>query len=222
MATRSLLGQLTGQYERDTGQRVGFEAIGGVDAAKRVLNDEPFDLVLLAADAMERLAAAGKINRGSLVGVANSPIAAAVKAGAPAPDINDENSIRDAVRNARAIGYSTGPSGGYILRLLEKWGVPAQDGADEPRLVQARPGIPVGSLITSGEVDIGFQQMSELLHVDGIDLLGPLPGSIQSITTFSAAMGSAVRNRQAAQAFLAFLVSPAADPAKVANGMTAA
>jgi molybdate transport system substrate-binding protein len=220
MATRSLLAQLIEQYGRDTGQRVEFEAVGGVDAAKRVLDGEPFDLVLLAADAMERLAVAGKIDRDSLVGVVNSPIAVAVQAGAPAPGIGDEGSIRDAVRGARAIGYSTGPSGKYVLRLLEKWGIPAENGV--PRLVQARPGIPVGSLIASGEVDIGFQQMSELLHVEGITLLGPLPDSIQSTTTFSAATSLAARNPRAAQAFLSFLTSAAANPAKVANGMTAA
>jgi molybdate transport system substrate-binding protein len=222
MATRSLLVQLTEQYERETGQRVAIESVGGVDAAKRVTGGEPFDLVLLAADVMERMAAEGKIDRGSLIGVVNSGIAVAVKAGAPAPDIRDEGSIRQAVKNARAIGYSTGPSGGYIVRLLEKWGEPTEDASGKQRLVQARPGIPVGSLIAAGEVDIGFQQLSELLNVEGINLLGPLPDSIQLTTTFSAAMGSAVRDRQAAQAFLAFLASPAADAAKAANGMTAA
>lgn len=219
MATRALLAQLTGQYGRRTGRRVEFEATGGVQAARRVLDGEPFDLVLLAADAMERLATAGKVTRDSLVDVARSPIAVATGAGAQVLRIDDEGSIRDAVRNARAVGYSTGPSGAHVLRLLEKWGVRADSGASAPRLVQARPGIPVGSLIASGEIDIGFQQMSELLHVDGITLLGPLPDPIQSITVFSAAMGSAARDREAALDFLAFLGSPAAGPAKTANGM---
>jgi molybdate transport system substrate-binding protein len=221
MATRLLLAQLAELYERDTGRRVAFESVGGVDAEKRILGGEPFDIVLLASDAMERLAAAGKIDRASLTGVVTSSIAVAVRPGAPAPDVRDERSIRDAVLNARAVGYSTGPSGKYILRLLEKWGVPTGDGATSPRPVQARPGVPVGSLVASGEVDIGFQQISELLHVDGIHLLGLLPDSIQKTTTFSAALGSAVRDRETAQAFLAFLVSPAANPTKIANGMAA-
>jgi molybdate transport system substrate-binding protein len=221
MATRLLLAQLAELYERDTGQRVEFTSVGGVDAEKRVMGGELFDIVMLASDAMERLAASGKIDRDSLTGVVTSSIAVAVRPGMPAPDIHDENSIRDAVLNARAVGYSTGPSGRYILRLLEKWGVPTGDGAASPRPVQARPGIPVGSLVASGEVDIGFQQLSELLHVDGINLLGPLPDPIQMTTTFSAAMGSAARDRQATKAFLAFLVSPAANPTKAANGMAA-
>jgi len=108
------------------------------------------------------------------------------------------------------------------MGLLEKWGVSGGDGTTGPRLVEARPGVPVGSLVASGEVDMGFQQISELMNVEGINLLGLLPDSIQKTTTFSAAMGSAMRNREATQAFLAFLVSPAAEPAKAANGMTAA
>ncbi|HEX2520062.1 MAG TPA: substrate-binding domain-containing protein [Castellaniella sp.] len=222
MATRQLLAQLTGQYERDTGQRVTFESVGGVTAEKRILGGEPFDVIMLASGAMERLAAAGKIDRDSLVGVVNSSIAVAMKIGTTAPDIRDERSIRDAAKHARAIGYSTGPSGKYILGLLEKWGVAAGDGVTSPRLVEARPGVPVGSLVASGEVDIGFQQISELMNVEGINLLGLLPDSIQKTTTFSAAMGSAMHNPEATQVFLKFLVSPAADPAKAANGMTAA
>lgn len=222
MATRQLLAQLTEQYERDTGQRVAFESVGGVNAEKRILGGEEFDVIMLASGAMERLAAAGKIDRDSLVGVVNSSIAVAMKVGTAAPDIRDERSIRDAAKHARAIGYSTGPSGKYILGLLQKWGITAGDGVTGPRLVEARPGVPVGSLVASGEVDIGFQQISELMNVEGINLLGLLPDSIQKTTTFSAAMGSAMRNREATQAFLKFLVSPAADPAKAAHGMTAA
>ncbi|CAM5199817.1 Aconitate isomerase [Castellaniella defragrans] len=222
MATRLLLTQLTAQYERDTGKRVAFESVGGVNASKRVQEGEAFDIVMLASDAMERLATANKIDRDSLVGVVNSSIAVAVKPGFPAPDVNDDHSIRDAVRNAQAVGYSTGPSGTYIVRLLEQWGIPTGGGAGKPRLVQARPGVPVGSLVASGEVDIGFQQISELMHVSGINLLGLLPDSIQMTTTFSAAIASTARNREAAQAFLAFLVSPEAEPVKVENGMSAA
>jgi molybdate transport system substrate-binding protein len=222
MATRQLLAQLTEQYERETGQRVVFESVGGVTAEKRILAGEPFDVVMLAAGAMERLAAADKIDRSSLRGVVNSSIAVAMKVGATAPDIRDERSIREAATRARAIGYSTGPSGKYIMGLLEKWGVSGGDGITGPRLVEARPGVPVGSLVASGEVDMGFQQISELMNVEGINLLGLLPDSIQKTTTFSAAMGSAMGNREATQAFLAFLVSPAAEPAKAANGMTAA
>lgn len=224
MATRPLLAQLTEQYGRAAGQAIAFEAVGGVNAEKRILGGEPFDLIMLAADAMDRLAAAGKIDRDSLVGVVNSSIAVAVKTGSPGFDAGDVQAVRDAVRRARAVGYSTGPSGRYILQLLGTWGIPG-DGGDSsagPHLMQARPGVPVGSLVASGEVDIGFQQVSELMHVDGIRVLGLLPEPIQKTTTFSAAMGSSVRNRAAARAFLDFLISPEAEPAKVANGMTAA
>lgn len=222
MATRRLLAQLTDQYERATGQRVLFESVGGVTAEQRILDGEPFDIIMLAAGAMKRLLDAGQIDRDSLIGVANSSIAVAMRIGLTAPDIRDENAIREAAKNAQAIGYSTGPSGQYILGLLKKWGVSCSVGTTSPRLVEARPGVPVGSLVASGEVDIGFQQISELMNVEGINLLGLLPDSIQKTTTFSAAMGPATHNRDATQAFLAFLVSAAAEAAKVANGMTAA
>jgi len=222
MATRSLLVRLTEQYARDMGQAVVFESVGGVDAAKRVRDGEPFDVVLLAADVMERLASEGKVDRGTLVDVVDSSMAAAVKTGAPVPDVGSEESIRSAVYNARVIGYSTGPSGRHILCQLEKWGITPDGGEGVPRLMQARPGIPVGSLVASGEVDLGFQQLSELMNIEGITLLGPLHESIQLTTTFSAALASSLRDRQAAQAFLAYLTSPAAEAAKVAHGMTGA
>src|SRR5690606_22967819 len=196
--------------------------VGGVNAEQRILEGESFDIVMLAADAMARLADAGKIDRDSLTGVVNSAIAAAVRPGVTAPDINSPDAIRDAVLRADAVGYSTGPSGKYILRLLEQWGVPTDDDSARPRPVQARPGVPVGSLVASGEVDIGFQQLSELLNVTGIQLLGPLPAPLQMVTTFSAALGPAAPDRRAAaQDFLAFLASPAAQAVKIAHGMTA-
>ncbi len=153
MATRLLLAQLTEQYERESGQAVAIESVGGVKASQRVLDGEQFDLVVLAADAMAQLADAGKIDRGTLVGVVSSPIAAAARTGFAAPDMGNEQAIRDAVRGAQAIGYSTGPSGTYILSLLARWGLSTGADASAPRLVQARPGVPVGSLVASGEVE---------------------------------------------------------------------
>ncbi|HEX7385649.1 MAG TPA: substrate-binding domain-containing protein [Castellaniella sp.] len=222
MATQHLLAQLADQYVHEHPVRVQIESVGGVKAEKRVLEDEPFDFVILASGAMERLAAAGKIDRDSLVGVVSSSIAVATRLGLAAPDVHSEDSIRDAVRNARTVGYSTGPSGQYILRLLEKWGIPTGSDARQPQMVEARPGVPVGSLVASGEVDIGFQQISELIDVEGINLLGLLPDPIQKTTVFSAAIASSSHRQEATRAFLRFLVSPATEPAKKAHGMSAA
>lgn len=224
MATRPLLARLVAQYERETARHVKFESVGGVAAAKRVVDGEAFDIVLLASDAMERLAQEGRIDKGSLVNVVRSSIAIAMKTGVSPPDIGSESALRDAVLKVRTVGYSTGPSGTHVLKVLERWGISADVSASEgkPRLVQAPPGVPVGSLIASGEVDIGFQQISELVGLEGVTLMGPLPDEIQSVTTFSAALCTASRNRAAVQAFLTFITSPAVAKAKNDSGMDAA
>lgn len=224
MATRPMLARLVAQYERETGQHVEFESVGGVVAAKRVVNGEAFDIVLLASDAMERLAQEGCIDKGSLVDVVRSSIAIAVKTGVSPPDIGSESALRDAVLKVRTVGYSTGPSGAHVLKMLERWGISVDRSASEGKacLVQAPPGVPVGSLIASGEVDIGFQQVSELAGLEGVALVGRLPDEIQSVTTFSAALCAASRNRAAVEAFLAFITSPAAAQAKTDSGMDAA
>ncbi|CAG4902704.1 substrate-binding domain-containing protein [Paraburkholderia gardini] len=216
MATRQILAGLVPEYERLSGQRVTIESIGGVAAARRVQEGEPFDVVVLAADALDRLVEAGRIDPASRVDVARSGVAVAVAAGAPRPDIGSEAAVRDAILAARSIGYSTGPSGVHLSRLFERWGI-AQ--AIAPRIVQAPPGVPVGMLVARGEVELGFQQSSELMHVSGIDVLGPLPPEIQIVTVFSAAICMLSRQKDASWALLSFLGSPAAGPVKLRHGM---
>ena len=220
MATRNLLNALAAEYLASSASRVDIESVGGVEAAKRVLNGEPFDIVILASDALPPLADAGRIDRASLVEVVRSSLAVAVKAGAPAPDVSSEAGLRDAVRCASSVGYSTGPSGAHVLRLLHRWGV--ADGETEvrrPRLVQAQPGTPVGSLVASGEVDIGFQQFSELKDIEGIEVLCPLPSPVGLATVFSAAITSGCTTPEAAKAFLTYIASPKSASTKRIHGM---
>ncbi|WP_407945264.1 substrate-binding domain-containing protein [Paraburkholderia antibiotica] len=219
MATRRVLAELAASYEQRTGQAVSIESVGGVDAARRVEDDEVFDIVVLAADAIERLVVAGRVDPASRVGLARSGIAVAVKAGDAHPDIGTEAALRDAVLNARSVGYSTGPSGTHLLKLFERWGIAERLAS---RLVKAPPGVPVGALVARGEVALGFQQLSELIHVTDIDVLGELPPDAQATTTFTAAICTVARQREAAQALLAFLVSSEAERAKLDNGMTPA
>jgi molybdate transport system substrate-binding protein len=124
--------------------------------------------------------------------------------------------VREAVLAARSIGYSTGPSGVYLTRLFERWGIAERIAA---RIVQAPPGVAVGTLIARGEVELGFQQMSEMIGVEGIDVLGMLPPQIQTLTVFEGAICANANAPQLARAFLAFLASPDADGAKVRHGM---
>ncbi|WP_414448591.1 substrate-binding domain-containing protein [Burkholderia sp. 22PA0099] len=219
MATRQLLARLAAAYAADTGREVAIESVGGVEAARRVSEGEAFDVVVLAGDALARLAEAGQVDGGSRVAIARSGIAVAVRSGAPLPAIDSEAALREAVMQARTIGYSTGPSGTHLEALFARWGVAD---ALAPRLVRARPGVPVASLVAAGEVELGFQQRSELLDQPGIAIVGALPDAAQAVTTFTGAIGARCARRDEAAAWLAFLAAPAAVDIKQSCGMDAA
>lgn len=216
MATRQVLADLVTQYQQVSAHEVSTESVGGVDAAKRVQAGEAFDVVVLAADAIERLVEAGRIVPGSRVDLVRSGVAVAVRSGAPRFDIGSEEAVKHAVQAARSLSYSTGPSGVHLAKLFERWGIAEQINS---RIVQAPPGVPVGSLVADGKVELGFQQLSELMHLQGIEVLGPLPPSIQIITTFSAGLAVRSAKAEAARDMLAFMASPAADDAKRKSGM---
>ena len=216
MATRALLAELARAYEQRAGVTVAIESVGGVDAARRVQDGEAFDLVVLASDAIDKLAAGGRVLAGSKVDLVHSGVAVAVPAGAPRPDIGSEAAVQRAVLAAGRIGYSTGPSGTALLKLFERWGISSQL---QGRLVQARAGVPVGSLVAAGEVDLGFQQLAELIHLDGISIVGALPPAIQIDTVFSAAVCAASRQPEATRALLAFMSSAEAAEAKRRQGV---
>jgi molybdate transport system substrate-binding protein len=218
MATRQLLAELVGAWH-GRGWPVHIESVGGVDAARRVMADEPFDLVVLASDAIDRLMVAGKLLPGSRVDLVHSGVSIAVLTGEALPDIATEQALRQTVQARGRIGFSTGPSGVALQRLFATWGL-TDELAD--RLVQAPAGVPVASLVATGEVDLGFQQLSELLHVPGITIVGPMPPEVAIVTTFSAAVCVACTDpaRQAAtRDFIDFLAAPACSEAKRRQGM---
>lgn len=216
MATRQVLADLIAAYEQAGGAATVLEAVGGVDAARRVQQGEAFDIVALASNALSQLESAGKTVAGSTVALVRSGVSVAVPAGAAQPDISTEQALKTAVMAAPTLGYSTGPSGTHLLKTFERWGILE---SIRPRIVQAPPGVPVARLVAQGDVALGFQQLSELLHVPGISIVGPLPPGVQIMTTFAAALAATCTQPEAAKALLAFMASPAADEAKRRQGM---
>jgi molybdate transport system substrate-binding protein len=216
MATRAILADLAESYEQRSGQRVAIESVGGVDAARRVRAGEPFDLVVLASTVMEQLEAEGHVAAASRMAFAISGIAMAVAAGMPRPAVGDEEAVKNAILGARKVCYSTGPSGDHLKRLWERWGIADSMAA---RAVQAPSGVPVGALLARGEADLGFQQLSELMNVPGVEILGPLPPAIQTVTVFSAGVSRASSQPDEARALIAYLTSAEAAEVKRRHGM---
>jgi molybdate transport system substrate-binding protein len=133
-------------------------------------------------------------------------VAIAVPRGVPHPDVSSEAAVKQAVRTARSLGWSTGPSGVYLEKLFDRWGILEEI---RSRIVTAAPGVPVGSLVASGECALGFQQLSELANVPGIDVLGSLPPSIQLYTVFAGGISAHSQHAAAARHVLEYFSSPA-------------
>jgi molybdate transport system substrate-binding protein len=216
MATRQLLAELAQAFELHSGESLEIEAVGGVDAAQRVMSGEAFDVVFLAANAINKLIDASRVLPGSKVDLVQSGVAVAVRAGAMQPDIATEAALREAVRNAPSLAYSTGPSGVALAQLFERWGIAREIAS---RIVQAPPGVPVGELVAKGQAALGFQQLSELIHLSGITVVGSMPPAIQIITTFSGGVCSSCEQADKVRALLDFMNSPESVAAKHRQGM---
>lgn len=216
MATRELLAALAARYAQERGQAVSAIAAGGVEVAKRVAAGESFDVVVLAANAVDKLIADGHLAAGSRVDLVKSGIAIAVHAHARRPAIASEAEVKAAVLAAPSLSYSTGPSGVYLEQLFARWGILEQI---RPRIVVPPPGVPVGSLVADGSVALGFQQLSELMNLDGIAVLGSLPDAIQSMTVFAGGIGAHSTQSGAAQALLDYMAGSAVAAVKQQHGM---
>lgn len=215
MATRHVLADLVELAASDGLPRVEFTAVGGVEAARRVAAGESFDLVVLAAGALDELAADGHVDAATIRPLVLSQVAVGVpdalveRAGRPeGVAYPDAGGVRAALLEATKVGYSTGPSGTALLRHVEDWGL--MDAVGD-KLVQAPAGIPVAQLLAEGTVDLGFQQLSELVGQPGVRILGVLPDDCAIETTFSGAVGASASDPDAAAAVLGHFASgPAA------------
>jgi molybdate transport system substrate-binding protein len=212
---------LVPEFERLTGHKV-LTAYGpsmGTTASAipvRLERGEPADVLIMVGYALDDLAKQGKVIPDSRVELVKSPIGVAVKSGAPKPDISNADAVKRMLLAAKTIAYSDSASGVYVsTEMFDKLGI-REEMKDKARKI---PATPVGEIVAHGEAEIGFQQISELKPVEGIDIIGPLPDALQKITVFSAGVASVSKEPDAAKALIKFLASPEARPEIVKSGM---
>jgi molybdate transport system substrate-binding protein len=212
---------LAPEFERTTGNTLVTSwgpSMGNTPDAvpSRLRRGEPIDVVIMVGYALGDLIKEGKVVADSRVDLARSSIGIAVRAGAPKPDISSVDAVRSALLAAKSIAYSDSASGVYIsTELFKRLGI-ADQLTSKSRMIPAEP---VGAVVARGEAELGFQQISELKPIPGIDLVGPLPPDLQKITIFSAGIVVGSKEPEAAKALIAFLASPAATTAIRESGL---
>lgn len=207
---------LVPEFEKATGHHMitiwsGTEAI-----TKRISGGEIVDIVIVPPANIDKLILEGKLVAGNRTDLVKSGVGVAVRSGLPKPDVSTPEAVKQAVLAAKSVAYSSGPSGFHVAGLFEKMGIADRIKA---KVTQTPSGVQVGEVVARGEADLGFQQISELLHVKGIDYLGPLPAEIQHITVFSAGLHVGAKEAEAAKALVRFLSAPAAAPIIRKTGM---
>jgi len=215
-ATEEAYKELVAQFEKSTGHKVTTYYSGTLNVQKRIADGEAYDLIIMAGPAIDDQIKLGKAVAGSRVDFAQSGTGMAVKKGAPKPDIGSVDAFKKALLVAKSVGYSTGPSGIYMLSVFEKLGIADQM---KGKLKQTPSGVFVGTLIATGETEVGFQQISELVHFDGIDYVGPLPGDLQRMTMFSTGIHAGAKQAEAARALVKYITAPAAAPVIRKHGL---
>jgi molybdate transport system substrate-binding protein len=215
--------ELTPLFEQATQHKVmtayGASQGGAPDSIpSRLRRGEPVDIVILAAPALDELIKQGKVEPGSRVDLVRSTIGMAVRSGAPRPDIGSVDALKRTLLDAKSIAYSASASGVYLsTELFQRLGIADQVMPKAKRIESER----VGTIVARGDAELGFQQVSELLPIAGIDYVGPLPAEVQKITVFSAGIAVGSREPEAAKALIKFFASPAAAPIIIRTGLEA-
>jgi molybdate transport system substrate-binding protein len=213
--------ELAAEFERTTGHKIintWGPSMGGTPQAvpNRIARGEPVDVVIVAGDALDQLIKDGKVVASSRSDLARSLIGAAVRAGAPKPDISSVDAFKGTLTNAKSIAYSDSASGVYIETVLYKKLNISDEIRAKSRMIPAEP---VGEVVARGDAELGFQQLSELLPIKGIDVLGPIPAEIQKVTVFSAGLAAGAQEPEAGAALIKFLSAPTAAPSIRNSGM---
>ncbi|MCX4984335.1 substrate-binding domain-containing protein [Streptomyces sp. NBC_00572] len=218
MATRTVLAELTEHIRLAHGRRVRFDSAGGVEIARRVRHGAESDVLVLAEGALAGLAKEGYVLGDTVRPLWVSQVVAAVPEGTPVPALRSESDLRTALLSAKRIAYSTGPSGTALIDLITRLEL-----ADtlQGRLVQASPGVPAGTLLSSGRADLAFQQHSELMDLPGVVIVGPLPDGSAISSTFSGGVLAVSSQPSRAREVLDLLGSDAASKTARTKGMRA-
>lgn len=219
LATREAYLELVPQFEKATGHKVETTWAGTVVINKRMADGDVFDLVISSNAAIGDLTKQSKIVAGSATNLAKTGIGVGARKGAGKPDIGTADAFKRAMLNAKSIGLSTGPSGVYLEKLFEKLGIAD---AVKPKIKQIPSGGTVATLLANGEADIGFQQISEIAHAEGVDYVGPLPPDLQLISVFTAGVHTGAKHPHEAKALVTFLTTPAGIAVMKRHGLEAA
>lgn len=215
-ATEQACRELLPLFEKASGHTVKISYTGTLDAKKRIAAGEPFDLLIMASPDIDGFMTSGTLAPGSRVDIAKSGVGIGVRAGAPKPDIRTTEAFTKTLLAAKSIGYSTGPSGNYVIGLFERLKIADQI---KPKLKQTPTGVFVGTIVANGEVEIGIQQVSEMSHFAGVDYVGPLPADIQKMTIFASGIAATTKQAEAAKALVKFITSPDSAQAFKKRGM---
>ncbi len=215
-ATRDVIEQLLPAFEKSTGHKVVATWSPAPMIRKRLAAGEVYDLVISTAPEIDAFIEQGKLAPGSRTGLMKTGVGVAVRAGAARPDIGSADALRSALLAAKSVGHSSGTSGEYVVSMIARLGIADQL---KPKLRQAPPSVRVATLLANGEVELGIQQASEIMHEPGIDYLGPLPPELQKITLYAAGLPTAARQPEAAKALVKALSGPDAEAAIRKQGM---
>lgn len=207
--------ELFAQFERASGHKV-VVTYGLAAALKQNFADgRAADVLVLTSPLIEDLAKQGKVAAGSKVDVARSGVGVGVKAGAPRPDISTPEALKSAVLAAKSVGFAKeGASGVAFARALERLGI-----TEQVRAKYKDTGTKTGEALVAGDIDLGASQIPELMAVPGVDVVGPLPAELQTVTIFSVGLAAQAKEADAAKALIQFLAGPAAAPVYKAKGL---
>lgn len=218
VALTSAMREIAPNFEQATGNKLNIDYSLIADIRKRILGGETADVIILSRPVMDELDKQGKFARGSIANIAGTPVALAIRAGAPKPDISTVDALKLTLLAARSIVYSDpakgGASGVYFAHVVERLGI-----ADQlrPKTILV-PGAQAAAVVAKGEAEIGVGQTSEIVPVAGAQVLGPLPGEFASTTLFTAGIGASTKVPDAAKSLIKFLTGPVARPVFSAKG----